>query len=130
MRARRWLALAVALAGVAGAAACDSGPGGSATDGSATLRVSATASDRPAMEAVIAAFTAANPGVSINAEYLDTEPMQAAMRTQLSAGTAWDVMFVWPGNGNPGALQVLQPFGYLMDLSDQPWAGQIPAGLT
>jgi raffinose/stachyose/melibiose transport system substrate-binding protein len=39
-------------------------------------------------------------------------------------------MFVWPGNGNPSALQVLQPYGYLMDLSDQPWAARLPDGLA
>ena len=129
MRTRRWLtaALAVIAVGLA-ASACSSAPGSTASGGT-TLRVSATASDRPAMEAVIAAFTKANPSVTIKPEYLDTEPMQAAMRTQLSAGTAWDVLFAWPGNGNPGALQVLQPNGYLIDLSDRPWAAQIPAGL-
>jgi raffinose/stachyose/melibiose transport system substrate-binding protein len=127
MRSLRWASAALVLTTIALAAACSSGPG-SATSGD-TLRVSASASDRPAMEAAIAAFKQANPGTTINAEYLDTEPMQAAMRTQLSAGTAWDVLFVWPGNGNPGALQVLQPYGYLLDLSDQPWAAQIPAGL-
>lgn len=127
MRSARWLAVgAAALVVTAG---CSSGPGSSG-GGAQTLRVSATASDRPAMEAVIAAFKAANPGVTVTAEYLDTEPLQAAMRTQLSAGTAWDVLFVWPGNGNPGALQVLQPYGYLMDLSDRPWAKQIPAGIA
>jgi raffinose/stachyose/melibiose transport system substrate-binding protein len=132
MRTRHLLALAVATACLATAclatAACSSGVNSSANTAT-TLRVSATASDRPAMEAVIAAFKKQNPTVSVKADYLDTEPMQAAMRTQLSAGTAWDVMFVWAGNGNPGALQVLQPYGYLMDLSDQPWAARMPDGL-
>jgi raffinose/stachyose/melibiose transport system substrate-binding protein len=129
MRAARWFIPAMALAAVT-AAGCSSGPGSSSAGGSQTLRISATASDRPALEAVIAAFRQQNPGVTINAQYLDTEPLQAAMRTQLSAGTAPDVMFVWPGNGNPGALQVLQPYGYLLDLSDQAWARQIPAGIA
>lgn len=130
MRHQRWLNLAVAgLAVCLAGAACNSGPGSSNSSGGNSIRVSATASDRPAMEAAIAAFKKASPDITVNAEYLDTEPMQAAMRTQLSAGTAWDVMFVWPGNGNPGALQVLQPNGYLLDLSDQPWAAQIPSGL-
>ncbi len=128
MRTRPWLIVAVALAGLSTAAACSAGVN-STSGGDNTLRVSATASDRPAMEAVIAAFKKQNPNVTVKAEYLDTEPMQAAMRTQLSAGTAWDVMFAWPGNGNPGALQVLQPYGYLMDLSNRPWAAQIPDGI-
>src|SRR5690348_14199039 len=130
MRTRRWLNLAVTgLAVGLAAAACNSGPGSSNSSSGDTIRVSATASDRPAMEAAIAAFKKANPNITVNAEYLDTEPMQAAMRTQLSAGTAWDVMFVWPGNGNPSALDVLQPYGYLTDLSDQSWASQMPEGL-
>src|SRR5262249_25286564 len=51
------------------------------------------------------------------------------IRTQLSSGTAPDVFTVWPGNGNPGANFVLAKPGYLMDLSDQPWASQLPAGV-
>ena len=47
----------------------------------------------------------------------------------LASGTAPDVFSVWPGNGNPGATYVLAPPGYLLDLSDQPWASQLPAGL-
>jgi raffinose/stachyose/melibiose transport system substrate-binding protein len=35
-------------------------------------------------------------------------------------------MSVWPGNGNPGATYVLAKPGYLMDLSDQPWATKYP----
>jgi raffinose/stachyose/melibiose transport system substrate-binding protein len=33
---------------------------------------------------------------------------------------------VWPGNGNPGATYVIAKPGYLLDLSDQPWAAQLP----
>ena len=38
-------------------------------------------------------------------------------------------MSVWPGNGNPGAIYVLAKPGYLLDLSDQPWAAKLPAGV-
>jgi raffinose/stachyose/melibiose transport system substrate-binding protein len=54
---------------------------------------------------------------------------QQQIRTQLASGTAPDVMTVWPGNGNPGATYVLAKPGYLMDLSSQPWAAKLPAGL-
>jgi raffinose/stachyose/melibiose transport system substrate-binding protein len=132
MRTRTWAAAAVAFCGVLSAGACSSGTSSNTANnggGGKTIRVSATVSDKEAMEAVIAEFTKQNPGDTVKGEYLDTEPMQAAIRTQLAAGNAWDVMFVWPGNGNPGALQVLQPNGYLTDLSDQPWAAQTPEGL-
>jgi raffinose/stachyose/melibiose transport system substrate-binding protein len=128
MYVKRWLSIIVALTSLGFAAACASGTGTSSGDPN-TIRVAVSAGDQAAMEAVVTAFQAQNPGVTVRAEYLGTEAYQAAMRTQLSAGTAWDVMFVWPGNGNPSALQVLQPYGYLMDLSDEPWASQIPEGL-
>jgi raffinose/stachyose/melibiose transport system substrate-binding protein len=128
MDLRRWLSVTLALTSLGLAAACNGGTGASSSDPN-TLRVAATAGDQAAMEAVVAAFQEQNPGMTVKAEYLGTEPYQAAMRTQLSAGTAWDVMFVWPGNGNPSALQVLQPYGYLMDLSGEPWASRVPEGL-
>ncbi|MFD7436023.1 ABC transporter substrate-binding protein [Streptomyces sp. NPDC059861] len=52
---------------------------------------------------------------------------QQQIRTQLSSGTAPDVMSVWPGNGNPAATYVLAEPGYLRDLSDRPWASKLPA---
>jgi raffinose/stachyose/melibiose transport system substrate-binding protein len=38
-------------------------------------------------------------------------------------------MSVWPGNGNPGATYVLAKPGYLLDLSDRPWAARYPSGV-
>lgn len=128
MNTRHWLFITAAVASLGLAAACSNGTAGS-SGAPDTLRVAATAGDQAAMEAVVAAFKEQNPGVTVKAEYLDTEAYHATIRTQLSAGTAWDVMFVFPGNGNPSALQVLQPYGYLMDLSAEPWAAQMPEGL-
>lgn len=98
-------------------------------DLSGTLTVSGTASDRPALEAVIELFEAEYPDVDVEASFADTEPYQATLRTQLSSGTAPDVFFAWPGNGNPGAIQLLAPNGFLRDLSDRPWADDVPDGL-
>jgi raffinose/stachyose/melibiose transport system substrate-binding protein len=39
------------------------------------------------------------------------------------------VFEVWPGNGNPGAVQVLAPYHYLADLSKQPFAKREPKGI-
>ncbi len=96
---------------------------------SGTLTTSATASDRPALEAVIELFEPEYPDVTVEASFADTEPYQATLRTQLSSGTAPDVFFAWPGNGNPGAIQLLAPNGFLRDLSDRPWADSVPEGL-
>lgn len=96
---------------------------------SGTLTLSGTASDRPAVEAVVEMFEAEYPDVTVEATFADTEPYQATLRTQLSSGTAPDVFFAWPGNGNPGAVQVLAPNGFLRDLGDRPWADSVPEGM-
>ena len=116
---------AFGVAGCAGGTAASGGGGG----GSDSLRVSSVSTDRAGMEALISGFKKTHPNVKISATYADTDQYQSTLRTQLSAGTAPDVFFTWPGNGNPGALQVLQPSGYLEDLSNQSWVSKIPAGI-
>jgi ABC-type glycerol-3-phosphate transport system substrate-binding protein len=86
MRLRRWISYSIALVSIGASAACGGGQPGSSR--SNTIRLATVTTDRAPMEAVIKAFKAQNPDVTIRAEYLDTEPIQAAMRTQLSAGTA------------------------------------------
>jgi raffinose/stachyose/melibiose transport system substrate-binding protein len=119
-------AAAVLVAASLSACSTSSGGGGG---GSKSLRLASVATERPGIEALIAGFKKQNPGVNITTSYSDTDQYQSTLRTQLSSGTAPDVFFTWPGNGNPGALQVLQPSGYLEDLSDRPWASTIPAGI-
>jgi raffinose/stachyose/melibiose transport system substrate-binding protein len=82
--------------------------------------------DQGSIEDVVKAFEAANPGVKVTLTTAGADQYQQQIRTQLSSGTAPDVMTVWPGNGNPGATYVLAKPGYLLDLSDQPWASQLP----
>jgi raffinose/stachyose/melibiose transport system substrate-binding protein len=102
-----------------------SSPGGSSAS---SLRIAAPSSEKGAMDAVVAEFKKANPGTDVNVTYADSDPYQSTLRTQLSSGTAPDVFFAWPGNGNPAAIEVLAPQGYLDDLSGQAWAKQIPEG--
>ncbi len=129
MRPRTIAVAAAAALLTASLAACTGGTGTGGGSGSKSLRVASVATDRPGVEALIAGFKKQNPGVTISASYADTDQYQSTLRTQLSSGTAPDVFFTWPGNGNPGALQVLQPSGYLEDLSSHPWAASIPAGI-
>lgn len=109
------------------AAACSSGTG--ASSGEDGLRISAVATDRAGTEAVVKAFKQKNPGVEITTAYADTDQYQGTLRTQLSSGTAPDVFFAWPGNGNPGAIEVLAPTGYIADLSGRSWTSAIPSGI-
>ncbi|GGL04408.1 ABC transporter substrate-binding protein [Streptomyces flaveus] len=103
-----------------GTKAGDSGGGG----GSKTLTLASV--DQGSVEDVVKAFEKANPGVKVRYTTSGADQYQQQIRTQLSSGTAPDVMSVWPGNGNPGATYVLAKPGYLRDLSDQPWAAELP----
>jgi raffinose/stachyose/melibiose transport system substrate-binding protein len=128
MNVRRLSAVIAALTAVATVAACSGGTNGASGGGDAkTLTVASV--DQGSIEDVVKAFEAANPGVKVNLTTAGADQYQQQIRTQLASGTAPDVMTVWPGNGNPGATFVLAKPGYLLDLSDQPWASKLPAGL-
>lgn len=106
--------------------ACSGGTNASSSDAN-TLTVASV--DQGSIEDVVKAFEAANPGVTVHLTTAAADQYQQQIRTQLASGTAPDVFTVWPGNGNPGANYVLAKPGYLMDLSGQPWASQLPSSV-
>src|SRR5690349_22414007 len=108
--------------------ACGGGTNAASGGGKSTTLTLASV-DQGSIEDVVKAFEAANPGVTVRFTTSGADQYQQQIRTQLASGTAPDVMSVWPGNGNPGATYVLAKPGYLLDLSDQSWAGKLPAGL-
>jgi len=121
----RRTALAAAATTLTLIAACSGGTNaGSGSGDTKTLTIASV--DQGSIEKVVAAFKAANPGVTVNLTTAGADQYQQQIRTQLASGTAPDVMTVWPGNGNPGATYVLAKPGYLLDLSGQPWASQLP----
>jgi raffinose/stachyose/melibiose transport system substrate-binding protein len=107
-------------------AACSSGTSSGNGSGADSKTLTLASVDQGSIEDVVKAFEAANPGVKVTFTTSGADQYQQQIRTQLSSGTAPDVMTVWPGNGNPGATYVLAKPGYLLDLSDQPWAAQLP----
>jgi raffinose/stachyose/melibiose transport system substrate-binding protein len=119
------------LAATAVTAGCSSGPGAAGGSGSSenALTIAATTNEKPALDAVVEEYKKANPGLDVKVTYAALDQYQTTVRTQLSSGTAPDVLFVWPGNGNPVTVTVAAGAGYLEDLSSHPWAGQLPAGL-
>ncbi|NGO07815.1 extracellular solute-binding protein [Streptomyces sp. HC44] len=113
---------------LASLAACSGGTkAGSGDGGSKTLTLASV--DQGSIEDVVKAFEKANPGIKVRYTTSGADQYQQQIRTQLSSGTAPDVMSVWPGNGNPGATYVLAEPGYLRDLSDQPWAAKLPEAI-
>ncbi|MFE5663183.1 ABC transporter substrate-binding protein [Streptomyces niveus] len=124
MRTTRLTALVAALTAGTLLAACSGGTNSSGGGGSKILTVASV--DQGSVEDVVAAFEKANPGVEVRLTTSGADQYQQQIRTKLSSGTAPDVMSVWPGNGNPGATYVLAEPGYLLDLSDRPWARKLP----
>ncbi|MFD9324691.1 ABC transporter substrate-binding protein [Streptomyces sp. NPDC060065] len=125
MKTRKLPVLIAALTAGALLAACSGGTkAGGSGSGSKTLTLASV--DQGSVEDVVKAFEKANPGVKVRYTTSGADQYQQQIRTQLSSGTAPDVMSVWPGNGNPGATVVLARPGYLRDLSDQPWAAKMP----
>ncbi|WP_326732639.1 ABC transporter substrate-binding protein [Streptomyces phaeochromogenes] len=125
MKTRTLPVLVAAATSVALLAACSGGTkAGSSGGGSKTLTLASV--DQGSVEDVVKAFEKANPGVRVRYTTSGADQYQQQIRTQLSSGTAPDVMSVWPGNGNPGATHVLAKPGYLRDLSDQSWAAKMP----
>src|SRR5690625_697461 len=102
----------------AGAAGTGTEPDEANTDPTASLTIATTSNHQAPMEAVVDAYRE-ETGLDINVTIADTSQYQSTLRTQLSSGTAPDVFTVWAGGGNPGAIDVLQDAGYLLDLSDQ-----------
>ncbi|MGW2642436.1 ABC transporter substrate-binding protein [Streptomyces sp. NPDC001348] len=129
MKTRTLTAVVAATTAAALLAACSGGTkaGGTGGDGSKTLTLASV--DQGSVEDVVKAFEKANPGVKVRYTTSGADQYQQQIRTQLSSGTAPDVMSVWPGNGNPGSTSVLAKPGYLRDLSDQPWAARMPPAI-
>ena len=93
-----------------------------------TLTYSGPSTGDNSMINAIAAFEKANPTIKIKAVSAGTEQWQISLRTQLASGTAPDMFFVQPGNGNPTTMRQLAPAGYLKDLSSFPFSKLVPKG--
>ncbi|MGV2982737.1 ABC transporter substrate-binding protein [Microbacterium sp. AGC85] len=116
----------VAVAGL-GLSACSSSEQTPSNEPTDSLTIATTSNNQGPMEAVVEAYKE-KTGIDVNLTVADTSQFQTTIRTQLSSGTAPDVFTVWAGGGNPGAIDVLQGAGYLADLSDREWVGDVDPG--
>lgn len=92
---------------------------------SSRLALATTNTDAPGANAIVDLYTAANAGVEVSVDVI-AQDYETILRTRLTSGTARDVFQVAPGGGNPVAIVELAQAGFLADLSDQPWAANIP----
>jgi raffinose/stachyose/melibiose transport system substrate-binding protein len=126
MNTGRLPALAAAMTAAAVLAACSGGTNAGAGSGSGSTTLTLASVDQGSVEDVVKAFEAANPGVTVRYTTGGADQYTQQIRTQLSSGTAPDVMTVWPGNGNATTTYVLAKSNYLLDLSDRPWVSTLP----
>jgi len=100
----------------------DAGGSGSAASTTITFLTGSTDTDVASSKAVIAAFQAANPNVTVKS---DTRPGGSEgdnlVKTRLSTGDMAEV-FIY---NNGSLLQAIKPEQNLTPLDDQPWAGQL-----
>jgi len=118
----------VATAGLllAGCSAPGAGDDGGAADDGTFLKIDWLANEKAGIDAVVAAFQEANPDVQVVVTTADTAQYQASIRTQLGTGTAADVFYVWPGDGNTAAIRQLDSGDFLTDLSGESWVDTYP----
>lgn len=107
-------------------ASCDAFVGGGGGGASGTLSMAVQPDERAPIEAMIEAYKEQNPDVEFNTQFVESNNLHTQLQTQLSSGTAPDFFRVAPGSGAPTAVGQVVPQGYIADLSDQPWADDIP----
>ena len=124
----RWGALggsAVAASGLLSACGFVNG-GGDDAGGEGTLSLGLSTEQRAPLEPIMAAYTKAT-GVKLEPLYLATDQLASQMRTRLTSNTAPDLFKTSPGSGDPTALKLLAPEGFVADLSAASWAARVPA---
>lgn len=122
------LTIAVAMS------ACSTAPTVPTTDathapgqGGAGTGVLSIATDNPdPLKAVIAAYQKVNPDAMITTQEAPTG-YEEFLRTTLVAGTAADIIRIFPGAGKPTATGALVKAGMLVDLTDASWSGELSA---
>lgn len=117
----RAAAAGTGLLAVPGLASCGLG-GGSET----ALRLAGFADFQEATNTMIERYQEQNPDTTFETTYAPVDQVQSSLRPQLASGNAPDMHVVWPGNGNALAMIPLVQANLLENLSDQPWASEIP----
>lgn len=94
--------------------------------GSGTVTVARLSGSDDKWKAIADKFHELNPGLTVEYTVIPTDSYNQQMGTRLAAGTATDVLNVFPGSGNATAVRTLAKNGYLADLSGEGWAAKQP----
>lgn len=104
--------------------ACSSNTAPAASAGTVTVARLSGSDDK--WKAIADKFHELNPDLTVEYTIVPTDSYNQQMGTRLSAGTATDVLNVFPGSGNATAVRSLAKNGYLADLSGEGWAATQP----
>ncbi|WP_350001527.1 extracellular solute-binding protein [Pseudarthrobacter sp. WHRI 8279] len=107
---------------------CSSNPPASSDSGKVTVARLSGSDDK--WNAIADKFHELNPDLTVEYTIIPTDSYNQQMGTRLSAGTATDVLNVFPGSGNATAVRSLAKNGYLADLSGESWAAAQPESTT
>lgn len=115
---------AIAAVGLTLTGCSSNAPAASSNSGSVTVARLSGSDDK--WKAIADKFHELNPDLTVEYTIIPTDSYNQQMGTRLSAGTATDVMNVFPGSGNATAVRTLAKNGYLADLSGEGWAATQP----
>ena len=107
---------------------CSSNPPAASSSGTVTVARLSGSDDK--WKAIADKFHELNPDLTVEYTIIPTDSYNQQMGTRLSAGTATDVLNVFPGSGNATAVRTLAKNGYLADLSGEGWAATQPESTT
>lgn len=127
--ARRVVVVVAVVALAAQLSGCGSSTNASSTSG--TIRVVALASGVSGTQSPVALlvhdFEAANPKIKVKLSTLPFNQYAQVIRAQINAGSPPDVIQTTSGYGNAIAVNELARANALLDLSGEPWVGEIPS---
>jgi raffinose/stachyose/melibiose transport system substrate-binding protein len=109
-------------------AGCSTGTGSSTGSGGGKVTVFNNTDNKDSFDAQIAEYKKTHPDADIEVQYYGVSDGQAALATQLAAGTAPDIINGYPGSGASNGVQQLAAKGFLANLSDRPWAKEVSTG--
>jgi raffinose/stachyose/melibiose transport system substrate-binding protein len=120
-RAIRAGAAACLVAAALSLTACGDGGDSSAS----SIRVVLPADFKGAFEPIVQAFQKKYPDTELKTSYVGGD-ISAVLLTQIQAGTAPDILLGFPGDGGPMNVGTLARKNLILDISDSPWASQVP----
>jgi raffinose/stachyose/melibiose transport system substrate-binding protein len=89
------------------------------------IRLFGNSTDKPATDALIKQFQEANPGIKVTPTYYGVSDGQAALMTQLLAGTAPEIIQAYPGSGSVNAVLQLAANNHIARIN-RSWANLVP----